>query len=307
MKRLALIAVLAASSVFALASAAAADVGVRERVSVDAERVFLRDVATGPLPAVIGETFLVKTPPLGEERTINGTFVAARFRQAGADFPVRVPETVTIARPAQTVSAERLRAAVEEFVKTARPDAEAEFPVSIKDVMAPLGEATVSVEWPEDRAVEGRRPVPVVVRVGEFEKRVFVDTAIAAPEAVVVAKNAIPRGRAVTSDDVRVDSMPARKVRGRVARSPDVVVGRVARRAIATGEAFHKTALEAAPLVKKGDVVRLEVEAGGVSISVFAAAQRDGAEDEMIDVKNLDTGVIVKARVIDAHTVAVRL
>ncbi|MCL4235213.1 MAG: flagellar basal body P-ring formation protein FlgA, partial [Deltaproteobacteria bacterium] len=283
---------------------------VRERVEARGDRVLLGDLIGSGLSADLAGVFVVKAPPLGDERVLTGSFIAGRIRQAGGrDLVVRIPAQVVIASPARTISADALRAETEKQLRdlAGNPNLPVAFPATVRDVLVPPGDVTIRCEWPQGVPVEGRRPVALRLAGDGYEKKMVIDVEIDTPAQVVVAKNAIPKGRAVTSDDIRVEPVSAKRVRGRVARSPELVVGRVARRAVASGESLREDALTSAPIVQRGDVVKLQVLAQGMQLTAFAVAQRDGREGETIDVKNMDSGVIVKARVRDAHTVTVEL
>ncbi len=312
MKRAFAIAVvaLAAMLVGAGGVAFATELVVKERIEARGDRVVLGDLIPSGLPANLAGVFVAKAPPLGDERILTGSFIAGRIRQAGGrDLAVRIPAQVVIASPAQAIGADAIRGETEKQLRefAGDPNLPVKFPATVRDVLVPPGDATIRCEWPSDLPVAGRRPVAVKIAGEGFEKKVMIDVEIDTPQSVVVAKNAIPKGRAVTSDDIRVEPVSAKRVRGRVARNPDLVVGRVARRAVANGETLREDALTSAPVVRRGDVVKLQVMSQGVQLTAFAVAQREGREGETIDVKNMDSGVIVKARVRDAHTVAVEL
>lgn len=311
MKRPAAIALLVVLAIaFGAGADARADLVVREHIEARGDRVVLGDLIGSGLPAQLADVFVAKAPPLGDERVLTGSFIAGRIRQAGGrDLAVRVPAQVVIASPAQTISADALRAEAEKQLReiAGDPNLPVVFPATVRDVLAPPGDVTIRCEWPDGVPVAGRRPVALRIAGEGFEKKMMIDVEIDTPQQVVVAKNAIPKGRAVTSDDIRVEPVSAKRVRGRVARSPEVVVGRVARRAVANGETLREDALTSAPVIRRGDVVKLLVVSQGVQLTAFAVAQREGREGETIDVKNMDSGAIVKARVRDAHTVTVEL
>ncbi|MCC6158390.1 MAG: flagellar basal body P-ring formation protein FlgA [Deltaproteobacteria bacterium] len=290
--------------------ASAAELAVRERIEAHGDRVLLGDLILAGLPAELADVFVAKAPPLGDERVLTGSFIAGRIRQAGGrDLAVRIPAQVVISSPAQTISADALRAEIETQLRqlAGDPNLPVKFPAKVRDALVPPGDVTIRCEWPDGVPVAGRRPATVRIAGAGFEKKMMIDVEIDTPQQVVVAKNAIPKGRAVTSDDIRIEPVSAKRVRGRVARSPDMVVGRVARRAVANGETLREDALTTAAVIRRGDVVKLQVVSQGVQLTAFAVAQREGREGETIDVRNMDSGVIVKARVRDAHTVTVEL
>jgi flagella basal body P-ring formation protein FlgA len=72
---------------------------------------------------------------------------------------------------------------------------------------------------------------------------------------------------------------------------------------IPAGKAIKPSALERPFLVKRGDVVKLIVRSGSISVATSALAQRDGALGDSIPVEVQDGKKLVQARVLDSGTV----
>lgn len=71
-------------------------------------------------------------------------------------------------------------------------------------------------------------------------------------------------------------------------------VGRVARRTLVSGQPIPINALEEQKLVARGNVVKVIVEDGSLSIVTYASSLQSGSPGAMIQLRNLDTGVIIR-------------
>lgn len=72
------------------------------------------------------------------------------------------------------------------------------------------------------------------------------------------------------------------------------VVGRVARRTLVSGQPIPINALEEQKLVARGNIVKVIVEDGSLSIVTYGSSLQAGGPGTMIQLRNLDTGVIIR-------------
>ncbi|WP_298242388.1 flagellar basal body P-ring formation chaperone FlgA [uncultured Bradyrhizobium sp.] len=84
-----------------------------------------------------------------------------------------------------------------------------------------------------------------------------------------------------------------------------VLVGRMARRALLPGQPIPSNAVEDPWTVARGAMVKVVVEDSGLSIVTYGAAMQSGAAGALIPVRNTDTGVIIRAVVQPDGTVKV--
>ncbi|KJC36858.1 flagellar basal body P-ring formation chaperone FlgA [Bradyrhizobium sp. LTSP857] len=84
-----------------------------------------------------------------------------------------------------------------------------------------------------------------------------------------------------------------------------VLVGRMARRALLPGQPIPTNAVEDPWTIARGAMVKVVVEDSGLSIVTYGAAMQAGAPGALITVRNTDTGVIIRAIVQPDGTVKV--
>lgn len=84
-----------------------------------------------------------------------------------------------------------------------------------------------------------------------------------------------------------------------------ILVGRMARRALLPGQPIPSNAVEDPWTVARGAQVKVVVEDSGLSIVTYGSAMQSGAPGALIPVRNTDTGVIIRGVVQPDGTVKV--
>jgi flagella basal body P-ring formation protein FlgA len=131
-------------------------------------------------------------------------------------------------------------------------------------------------------------------------------TATSAP--VVVAVQPIARGDVFTAAHIElraVDYTPKATDRRAVVDSVEKLIGMEARQAIQAGDVVFTDQVQAPVLVKRGEVVTVSSQAGGIRIRTTARARRDGARGELVEVESLETRERFDARVVGLRETAV--
>ena len=122
----------------------------------------------------------------------------------------------------------------------------------------------------------------------------------------VVAVSDLATGVPVREDQIRLESFDAFALDDRPARNLDEVVGFVPRTPIRSGVTVLRSQLSRAPEVARGDMVKVEVTAGGAHLLFEGRAETDGVEGKTILVKNLTSGKDFRARVTGKGKVSVQ-
>jgi flagella basal body P-ring formation protein FlgA len=122
----------------------------------------------------------------------------------------------------------------------------------------------------------------------------------------VVALADLSVGATVREDQVRLESFDTFALDDRPVRHLDEVVGYVPRALIRAGSMVLRSQLSRAPEVVRGDVVKVEVTAGGAHLLFEGRAETDGVTGKTILVKNLTSGKNFQARVIGKDKVSVQ-
>jgi flagella basal body P-ring formation protein FlgA len=122
----------------------------------------------------------------------------------------------------------------------------------------------------------------------------------------VVAVADLSAGETVREDQVRLESFDTFALDDRPARRLEEVVGYVPRARIRAGATVLRSQLSRAPEVARGDIVRVEVTAGGAHLALEGRAESNGATGATILVKNPVSGKDFRARVTGKGKVSVQ-
>ena len=90
-----------------------------------------------------------------------------------------------------------------------------------------------------------------------------------------------------------------------IINDPEKVVGRRTRRSIDPATVLRTDLVELPPIVKRGDIVTIVAEAGGMRITALGKIKKKGHKGERLKVINLNSKKEIYARVVDSSTVRV--
>jgi flagella basal body P-ring formation protein FlgA len=142
---------------------------------------------------------------------------------------------------------------------------------------------------------------------GTVHMPVYAD--VAAPAGpVVVATRAVARGNVITAADVEVQKIePNSKTNGQraVVDSIEKIIGMEARQAIQAGEVVYADQVLSPVLVKRGDLITVVTQSGGIRVRTSARALQDGANGALVQVESLESKQHYDARVVGLREVAV--
>jgi flagella basal body P-ring formation protein FlgA len=73
-----------------------------------------------------------------------------------------------------------------------------------------------------------------------------------------------------------------------------MAVGHIARRMLLPGQLIPINAVEEQKLVTRGNVVKVVIEDGALSIVTYGSSLQSGSPGALVQLRNLDTGVIIR-------------
>lgn len=122
----------------------------------------------------------------------------------------------------------------------------------------------------------------------------------------VVAVADLSAGETVREDQVRLETFDTFALDDRPARRLEEVVGYVTRARIRAGATVLRNQLNRAPEITRGDLVQVEVTAGGARLAFEGKAESNGTTGATILVKNPSSGKDFRARVTGKGKVSVQ-
>jgi flagella basal body P-ring formation protein FlgA len=155
----------------------------------------------------------------------------------------------------------------------------------------------------------GRQQFIVSFATAEGAARIPVYAEVA-PSAVpvIVAIQPIARGAVITAADVELQSLeavPAATSRRSPVTSIEQLIGMEARQAIAAGDVIFTDKVQAPIFVKRGELITVVAQGGGIRVTTTARARQDGARGELVQLESLETREIYDARVTGFREAAV--
>lgn len=121
--------------------------------------------------------------------------------------------------------------------------------------------------------------------------------------SVAVAGRNLQRGDLVSAADLSSEIKDVGDLRIGFALAPEAIIGKEIKFAVNKGETFRNSALDAPLVIKRGDTVSMESNAGGISVKTSATAVSDGRVGQQIRVKNNQSARVINARVVEAGKV----
>lgn len=183
----------------------------------------------------------------------------------------------------------------------------------------------INVRWQGDIALDGDgkpevlvrrlsgRPLrgPTVLRAeirlaGRTERVMSVTADVRYFRPVLVATRNIRRGEKLLADLFEVQERDVTRLRDGYFDLDAVLEGMQARRPLGFNDILSRDHVQKIPVVRRGDVLSLVLEAGNMQITTRATALKAGGVGDRIRVRNADSGKILEGVVADARTVEVR-
>lgn len=203
--------------------------------------------------------------------------------------------------------AAQVEAAAREALETKAEQAgwlEARFDVTVLDT--PLAKAPVCAQplkvLPADVRHATRMRFEVACEAPQAWQRDVIVRAKVTARVVVMARD-VPAGRVIQDDDVELDARDVTVVPDAVS-DPQAVAGLASRRTLRMGQVVSQRALLTPVLVQRGQSVAIEASNGGITVNVPGEAMDAGRAGETVRVRNVGSGKVIRARVIDAGKVA---
>lgn len=137
--------------------------------------------------------------------------------------------------------------------------------------------------------------------------RVYLPVRVTSSQPVVVASRALARDTVLAPGDVRLANSTTGAAPPGALHDVNLVVGRRLRRPADDGQALTAGLLTAPTLVRRGQEVQVEAQAGGLQVRMAGVARGDGALGDIIDVESGTSGRVVQAVVRSAKSVEVLL
>lgn len=194
-----------------------------------------------------------------------------------------------------------------ERVPWAKEDVQVEFLVSAWAKKLPVGEkAYINVERIGGGEFIGNIAFNVTIEtLTGLKKNIIVPVRIAVNSTVVVARESLGRDRILQAGDVEVKKKWFYHLNPKLFSTVDQVVGKVLVAPVAKGMEITQDVLKEPVLVRRGKLVKLQLDRGAIQIDTVAICEEDGMKDAIVRVRNISSNRIVFARVVGENHVVI--
>jgi flagella basal body P-ring formation protein FlgA len=299
----------------------------RSAFSVEAYALKVSVTANGPWvtagdllsPTPDGELAAIKLERLespGRRINIGRDLVLLKLKGAGLSNPIFVSGTsCAVTASSRWVKGADIRGFGEKYISdrlsslssTAVLDIEPkEVP---KDILVP--DRTVRLEIPPDTEARWRGNVVLRIVIHETGEdgtdlevgQSLLTCLVKVKQSLLVARVPIRNNDLISNLNTGVETVDATFLQEDGYSSLDEAAGLKARIFIGAEKVILPSMLERPPLIKRGDIVKLVVRSGMITVQTSAVALRDAALGDSIPVQIQDTKKQVQARVLDESTV----
>jgi flagellar basal body P-ring formation protein FlgA len=280
---------------------------VRPHTTVEKETVTLGDIADIPAGRKLGAISLGYAPNIGATRELTRAQIILAITAAGIsenEFVLDSPLKVLIRRAGQAVSGDRVRGSVEKAVLANFPAGNVEARIVRLDVpenlQIPAGKLDIRVNAANVRNFFSKFSLPVEVRVDDRIIRTFAaNVEVEAFAKVLVAARDLPVNGRITEADVRFEKKKLEKPVTSYLLETTPLRGAMLIRSVPAGSEITTDLFIAGVVVKAGDTIRLEAVSGNLKLIITGEARTSGKIGDRISVKNLQSGAILQATVVD--------
>lgn len=219
--------------------------------------------------------------------------------------------SVKVHRAGITVGQEKLQQIIDEFLAAHSDDLPAaDIRYIVDNTPMPFVLPAGDLKWeviPSDPGILGSSRFVIIFKVdGKVRKNMSLTGRFEAMAPVAVASADLPKGSLLVSGNLVMETRDITRFR-KPCLDPAQLEGRMALRNIKAGSVIELSMVQVPPLVKKGEVVKIVLNRGGIFLSTLGVARNDGGKDELIKVENISSNKILQCRVSAAGLVEVAL
>ena len=271
---------------------------LREEAYIKGPKVLLSDlveVEEGELAKRLAALEISPAARPGDSKNFNASLLEARIKTAGyADVSLRGPSRVRATTMHINISKEMVLASLQNYIETEMPwdptTTEVNIPLPLNDIVAPEGD--MEIRWrsnPQYRYVGSGAFRGDVLIDGAVFRTVTMRANIEAYHEVVVAATDISRGRPIMASHLELQMVAVSKSpRGALLRIEDAV-GLLARKTIFPGQPVTSRNTEVKKIIRRNQMVPVEVRSGRIRIQHRARAMMDGRVGDVIICSNPST------------------
>jgi flagella basal body P-ring formation protein FlgA len=210
---------------------------------------------------------------------------------------------------AQALTQEKMDTVVRQYVLGNGPWKPKNIEVRImpfQPVSLPSGTVSYRILKPTKGITPGLQSLLVAAEVnGKEVARLWIKAEIRVFDDVLVTSYPLAHHEIVSADKVRLERRDISSVAARPFSRMDEVAGLEAARALEVNEVLTQKSLNRPTLMRRGSAIVLVYESGSLRVETPGVAEEGGKVGDLIQVKNPDSGKLLRGLVLDGRTVRI--
>lgn len=210
---------------------------------------------------------------------------------------------------AQALTQEKMAMVVRQYVFANGPWKPKNIEVRVlpfQPVSLPSGTVSFRILKPTKGIRPGLQSLLVAAEVnGKEAARLWIKAEIRVFDNVLITSYPLAHHEIVSADKVRLEWRDISSVAARPFSRMDEVEGLEAARALEVNEVLTEKSLERPTLMRRGSPIVLVYESGSLRVETPGVAEEGGKVGDLIQVKNPDSGKLLRGFVLDGRTVRV--
>lgn len=219
--------------------------------------------------------------------------------------------SIKIHRTGITIGPEKIQQILDEYFADHKDDLpKADIRYIVDNMPIPFVLPAGELKWditPSDPNIIGSSRFSLIFKVdGKVRKNMSLPGHFEAMAPVAVAAVQTARGTILGPQHIVMETKDITKLQYPCLDASQLA-GKMALKNIKAGAVIELSAVQAPPLVRKGEVVKIILNHGSIFLSTMGIARTNGAKDEIIRVQNINSNKILQCRVSAAGLVEVTL
>lgn len=248
------------------------------------------------------DSVIASAPKPGDELIVRYPFLKRVVKAYGFKWrPTSASDYVLIKRTKQTISVEDIR----NFIKNHLPE------THLSDTIDIVFEAKLS-----PLLIQKNSQIPLKMNAFSYDEKTKKFTAhliLAADTgqpktlsirgvltetiSVPVLSRTMTRGEIISSYDINLRNIPANNFQNNIFLKKENIIGLEVRKVVAEGNFIKKNDLVHPILIRKGEVVTVEINKPGMLLSANMISMQNGVKGDIIRVKNIQSKTIIDVKV----------
>jgi flagella basal body P-ring formation protein FlgA len=287
--------------------------------TVEGKRILLGDVANvapdsesdQALADLVEAVDLGPAPAPGDKIVLRRRQIELRLSSSGApvaDIRWLIPEEVTLTGQGQITDANLVKKIIQEYLERSEPYVSGHFELINVTTSAPPALPNGKVEYrfvPQSSSNPSYLTGNIFFTVdGQEAGRLRASAQVELTLPAVVVVRDLPRGYVLIEEDLSESYVPYAQSKGAL-KEIGQVVGQTLKTNIRAGAPVRDRDIVSTSMVKKGEIVTIIAQSGGMKITATGQARQDGALGQTIGVVNQDSKKTISAKVIGPGMVEV--